>query len=222
MEDNFLKLDRTTQKQVIETIIFASEQPISIEELTSYVESKIDFSDFKMSPFDFSNNEKLELESYILELINEINFELENTNRPYRIIKVANGYTFATHKLFGKILGYLPQFRNKRRFTKAMLETLAIIAYKQPITKPEIEEIRGTNSSEIVNTLLERNLIKIVGRKETLGRPYMYGTTIEFLKVFGLNDLSELPDIDEVKNLIEAKNKREELTLKIDFDGENT
>lgn len=221
MENAFLNLDRTTQKQIVETIIFASEQPVSIDEILLLIDSKIDFTDFQTNSSEFSNFNINNFENYILDLVNEINQELEATNRPYNIIKVANGFTFATNKRFGKILSNLPQFKNKRRFSKAMLETLAIIAYKQPITKPEIEEIRGTNSSEIVNTLLERNLIKIVGRKDTLGRPYMYGTTIEFLKVFGLNDISELPDIEEIKTLIEAKNKREELTLKIDFDDEN-
>jgi len=221
MESKFLKIDKDKQKQIVESLIFASEQPISIDEIIDILENKIDFSDL----YDSSSNVQLlelsNFEAYVLELINEINTELEETGRPYKIIKVANGFTFSTREEFGKIIGSLPHFRNKKRFTKAMLETLAIIAYKQPITKPEIEEIRGTNSSEIVNSLLERNLIKIVGRRDTIGRPFLYGTTIEFLKIFGMNDLSELPNLEEIRTLIEAQNKREELTLKIDFEEEN-
>lgn len=217
MKTSFLQLKRVKQKKIIETLIFASEQPISEEEILDLIESKIDFSEFKEETNEHPYIEITNLEEYILNLIEEINFELLNTNRPYQIIKVANGYAFVTNKEFGKILGTLPQFKNKRRFSKAMLETLAIIAYKQPITKPEIEEIRGTNSSEIVNTLLERNLIKTIGRKDTLGRPFMYGTTNEFLKVFGINNINELPNLDEIRSLIENKSKREELTLKLDF-----
>ncbi len=220
MKTSFLQLNRVKQKQIIETLIFASEQPISEEEILDLIESKIDFSEFKEETNEYFNIEVTNFEEYILGLLEEINLELLNTNRPYQIIKVANGYAFVTKKEFGKILGALPQFKNKRRFSKAMLETLAIIAYKQPITKPEIEEIRGTNSSEIVNTLLERNLIKTMGRKDTLGRPFMYGTTNEFLKVFGINNIDELPNLDEIRSLIENKSKPEELTLKLDFNEE--
>lgn len=220
MHKSFLQLDRNQQKQIIETLIFASEQPLSIDVIIDIIENKIDLSDFKSREDNFPYEEITNFEEYITSLIEELNTELVETNRPYHIIKIANGYIFATRNEFGKILGSLPQFKYKKRFSKSMLETLAIIAYKQPITRPEIEEIRGTNSSEILNTLLERNLIKIVGRKETLGRPFMYGTTIEFLKTFGLNNLSELPNLEEIRALIEAKNKREELTLKIDFGEE--
>jgi len=102
-----------------------------------------------------------------------------------------------------------------------MLETLAIIAYQQPITKPEIEEIRGTNSSEIVNSLLEKNLIQIVGRKDSPGRPFLFGTTNEFLKLFGLNSLDELPNLNEIKSFVNEKNRAEGITLKIEFEQEN-
>lgn len=220
MLKTFLQLDRERQKQVLETLIFASEQPISIDTIVEIINNKLDLSEFQMKHKDVLYEEINNFEEYIVSLIEELNNDLETTNRPYKIMQIAGGYIFATRNEFGKILGSLPQFKHKKRFSKAMLETLAIIAYKQPITRPEIDEIRGTNSNEILNTLLERNLVKIVGRKETLGRPFMYGTTIEFLKTFGLNNLNELPNIEEIRTLIEAKNRREELTLKIDFDGD--
>ncbi len=219
MIEKFLSLDKAYQKQILETLIFASEQPITIYEILDLLD-RIDFSEIHSKNDAHSSIESNKHNDYIKQLIEEINHELVATNRPYLIISVANGYVFATRNEFGKFLGSLPQFKNKKRFSKAMLETLAIIAYKQPITKPEIEEIRGTNSNEIVNSLLERNLIKIVGRKDTIGRPFMYGTTIEFLKIFGINNLNELPNLDEVRSLVEAQNKREELTLKIDFEDE--
>ncbi|MCX7909739.1 MAG: SMC-Scp complex subunit ScpB [Ignavibacteria bacterium] len=221
MLNKFWNLNKTIQKQIIETLIFASEFPISLDELLDIIENKLDFSGLVEQASEITTIEINNVEEVIMNTIEEINSDLQNSNRPYKIIKVANGYTFATRNEFGKILGSLPKFRNKKRFSKAMLETLAIIAYKQPITKPEIEEIRGTNSSEVVNTLLERDLIKIVGRKDTVGRPFMYGTTIEFLKTFGISDLSELPNLEEIRTLIEIKNTREELTLKIDFEEEN-
>ena len=103
-----------------------------------------------------------------------------------------NGYLFATKPEYAKYVGYLSSEKSKRRLSQAALETLAIIAYKQPITKPELESIRGVNSDYILNTLLEKNLIAIKGRAETIGRPLLYATTDEFLKYFGLNKLSDL------------------------------
>ena len=89
--------------------------------------------------------------------------------------------------------------------SQAALETLAIIAYKQPVTKPDIESIRGVNSGDIVNSLLDRELITMLGRSESLGRPLLYGTTSEFLRVFGLNALEDLPKMKEIEELIELQ-----------------
>lgn len=120
---------------------------------------------------------------------------------------------FATRPENSKYLGYLSSEKSKRRLSQAALETLAIIAYKQPITKPEIEHIRGVNSDYILNTLLEKNLIAIKGRSETVGRPLLYATTDEFLIYFGLNKITDLPkprEIDEIMqdaDFIEQKRK---------------
>jgi len=221
MLNNFVELDREIQKRIIEVIIFASEEPIPLQKLSEIIlknrsNNKLDnFSEQIDRPE--SNN----LEQHILHLINEIRDELEQTQRPYTIVEVGGGFTFATIPEFGKVLSLLPSFKNKKRLKKAMLETLAIIAYQQPITKPEIEEIRGTNSSEIVNSLLEKNLIQIVGRKDSPGRPFLFGTTNEFLKLFGLNSLDELPNLNEIKSFVNEKNRAEEITLKIEFEEEN-
>jgi segregation and condensation protein B len=142
-----------------------------------------------------------------------MNSRYDELGLPFRIIAVANGYSYATRPEFSKYVGFLSSERSKRRLSQAALETLAIIAYKQPITKPEIEKIRGVNSDYILNMLLEKNLITISGRAETIGRPLLYGTTDEFLKYFGLNKISDLPrprEIEEImkdEDFLEQKSK---------------
>jgi segregation and condensation protein B len=118
-------------------------------------------------------------------------------------LRIANGYLYATLEAFAKYAGYLSSERAKRRLSQAALETLSIIAYKQPITKPELESIRGVNSDYILTTLLEKNLITIKGRAESVGRPLLYGTTDEFLKYFGLNNLSDLPKPREIEEIMQ-------------------
>jgi hypothetical protein len=104
--------------------------------------------------------------------------------------------------------------RNRKRLSQAALETLAIIAYRQPITKAEIEAIRGVNVSEVVNSLVEKQLVAMVGRSETIGKPLLYGTTEDFLRIFGLNDLSDLPKLREIDDLLKTT------TTLIDMDDE--
>ncbi len=122
-------------------------------------------------------------------------------------------FLFCTKPEYAKYVGYLSSEKSKRRLSQAALETLAIIAYKQPITKPEIESIRGVNSDYMLNTLLEKDLVTISGRADTIGRPLLYITTPEFLKYFGLNNLIDLPkprEIDEImqdEDFIEQKRK---------------
>lgn len=138
---------------------------------------------------------------YITEIIDEINQELTETNRPFKIINVAGGFQYSTKSEFGELLQLIYKSKSKRRLSHASLECLAIIAYKQPISKPEIEQVRGINSNEVVNSLLEKNLIEIVGRKDVLGKPLIYGTTNEFLRMFGLKGLSDLPKLRELEEI---------------------
>ncbi|HEY7715527.1 MAG TPA: SMC-Scp complex subunit ScpB [Candidatus Binatia bacterium] len=134
------------------------------------------------------------------ELLKEIQSDYESQNRGIRLVEVAGGYQLRTAKANAewvkKYLGGRPA-----RISKATLETLAIIAYRQPITKAEVEAIRGVDVDGVIATLLERNLIRAVARKDVPGRPFLYGTTSEFLQLFNLKDLSELPplkDMDEI------------------------
>ncbi|RPI73906.1 MAG: SMC-Scp complex subunit ScpB [Ignavibacteriales bacterium] len=185
---------------VIEALIFSSDDVISPAEILRAVKG-IDGEDTQITTGEID------------EVIDLLNKNYEEQNLSFRILRIANGYLFATTKDYSKYVGYLSSEKSKRRLSQAALETLSIIAYRQPITKPEIEAIRGVNSDYILNTLLEKNLINISGRAESVGRPLLYTTTDEFLKYFGLNKLIDLPkprEIEEIMNdedFIEQKRK---------------
>ena len=190
----------STYISVIEALIFSSDDSLSAEEIIRAIKS-IDGEDIQLT--------KEEVDA----AVNALNQKYSETENSFRILRIANGYLYATLESYAKYVGYLSSERAKRRLSQAALETLSIIAYKQPITKPELESIRGVNSDYILTTLLEKNLITIKGRAETVGRPLLYGTTDEFLKYFGLNNLSDLPkprEIDEImqdEDFLEQKRK---------------
>jgi len=187
-------------KSIIEAIIFASDEPIPETEIIRTVKA-IDGDDIEI------NNEDVK------KTVEELNSTYEQNNLAFKIVKVANGFAHATKHEYAKYVGYISSEKSKRRLSQASLETLAIIAYKQPITKPEIESIRGVNSDYILSALLEKKLITISGRSESVGRPLLYSTTDEFLKYFGLNSLNDLPkprEIDEImldEDFIEQKKR---------------
>ncbi len=144
-----------------------------------------------------------------------INSELSQQNRPFRIVEVAGGFAFQTISQYGQFVGRLYAERSKRRLTQSALETLAIIAYKQPISKPGVEAIRGVSADYVIKSLLEKGLIAIVGREDTVGRPLLYGTTKQFLKHFGLNNIGDLPKPREIEELL--KENEEELAPSIEI-----
>ncbi|MCE9591677.1 MAG: SMC-Scp complex subunit ScpB [Planctomycetes bacterium] len=131
--------------------------------------------------------------------VGELNKIYESTGRSFRIEALANGWQIVTLPRFGAVLAALHRSREQTRLTPAGLETLAIIAYKQPIMRAQIEAIRGVACGEVLRTLIERHLIKITGRAEELGRPILYGTTKTFLEIFGLASLDDLPKAEEFK-----------------------
>ncbi|MCF8240276.1 MAG: SMC-Scp complex subunit ScpB [Melioribacteraceae bacterium] len=186
-----------TYNSIIESLIFASDDPISINEIIHVIQ-EIDGDDTEMKPQDIES------------AVEELNNFYVNNEVSYRIVKIANGYAFATKPEYAKYVGYLSTEKNKRRLSQAALETLAIIAYKQPVTKPEIESIRGVNSDYMLNTLLEKNLVTIKGRAETIGRPLLYGTTDEFLKYFGLNKINDLPKPREIEEIMQDADFQEQ------------
>lgn len=177
-------------KSIIEALIFASDESIQASEIIAAIK-EIDGSETEITPKDVDN------------AVDELNVTFEGDEKPFKIIKIANGYTFATKPEYAKYVGFLSTEKSKRRLSQAALETLSIIAYKQPITKPEIEQLRGVNSDYMINTLLEKNLVNIKGRSETVGRPLLYATTDEFLKYFGLDKISDLPKPREIEEIMQ-------------------
>jgi segregation and condensation protein B len=133
----------------------------------------------------------------VREAIKDLNSQYEESRRSFRIEQVAGGYQILTLPEFGEALKKLHQREIDAKLTKAALETLAIIAYKQPILRADIEAIRGVACGETVRNLMEKRLVNIAGRAEVPGRPILYGTTRRFLEVFGLNSLKDLPQSEE-------------------------
>jgi len=135
----------------------------------------------------------------IAQAIDDLNEAYEQTGRSFRIESVAGGWQVLTLSSFGPLLARMQADRQQSRLSQAALETLSIVAYRQPIMRAEIEAIRGVACGEVLRSLMERRLIKIAGRAEELGRPMLYGTTRQFLKVFGLASLDDLPTVDGLK-----------------------
>ena len=131
--------------------------------------------------------------------------ETDAAGRGVRLAEMAGGWIFVTRDVYAPFVARMLRGKKKMRLSRPALETLAIIAYKQPVTKTEVEAIRGVDSSGVLATLLERNLVTIKGRSKVVGRPLLYGTTPAFLDYFGLNDLSELPRPEELRALVAAR-----------------
>ena len=133
----------------------------------------------------------------VRQAVNDLNLQYEESHRAFRIEQVAGGYQILTMPEFGEALKKLHQREIDAKLTKAALETLAIIAYKQPVLRADIEAIRGVACGETIRNLMEKRLVNIAGRAEEPGRPILYGTTKRFLEVFGLNGLKDLPQSEE-------------------------
>jgi segregation and condensation protein B len=174
---------------VIEALVFASDEPLTTQEIINAVRG-IDGLDTEIS------------EEEIEAAVAELNRNYEATGSAFTILRISHGFSFATRPNHAKYVGFLSTEKSKRRLSNAALETLAIIAYKQPLTKPELEMIRGVNSDYTLNTLMEKNLVTISGRAETVGRPLLYVTTDEFLKYFGLHSIADLPKPREIEEIM--------------------
>lgn len=170
---------------ILESLLFVSSEPISVTRAVAVLEGVT----------------KAEVE----EGLHHLGQALEQDGRGIRLAKVAGGYRLVTKQEYASWVRRLDKTKNPAKLSQSALESLAIIAYKQPLVRAEIEEIRGVETSGVLRTLLERKLVRIVGRKEVPGRPIMYGTTKFFLEHFGLNDLSQLPPLREFKELGEAE-----------------
>ena len=170
-------MNRKEIKYIIESIMFAYGEPIGIKELNAVINE-----DLSPKEIEFMVNSLIE--------------EYKENNRGIQIIKLENKYQMCTNKDYADYIKKVLEPKKRKSLSQATLETLTIIAYKQPITRVDIDEIRGVKSESALQRLSERDLIKDVGRLEVPGRPILYGTTDEFLRQFGLQSLKELPSLD--------------------------
>lgn len=169
-------------QKLIEALIFSSEQPISAAELQTVL-------------FTYSG-EEISLEA-IQEHVERLMGKYESDDFVFEVVKTGGGFQFLSKPYYHKPITVLLQHRSKRKLSVAALECLSIIAYSQPVTKVDIEQIRGVNCDHTIQKLMERDLIRISGRAETAGRPLLYGTTQYFMDYFGINTLEELPKLKE-------------------------
>lgn len=165
-------------------------------EKRSLVEALLFFSGEPLTPAALKAAAEID-ETEIRKIMEGLILDYRNRDGGILITEIANGYQMVTNPAYAAWIRKL-KGSESARLSLAALETLAIIAYKQPIIKAEIEQVRGVNSDGVIKTLLDRRLIKIIGKKEAPGRPLLYGTTREFLQYFGLKDLSELPTLRDL------------------------
>ena len=173
-------MEDSEQRRIIEALVLASNEPVSVQRLASIVPG--------LTP------------SVAKDRINEINTEYQEQDRAFEIWEVAGGFQIRTRAEFS---GYVQELRKDRplRLSQAALETMAIVAYKQPLTRAELELVRGVDSGAILKSLLDRRLLRLVGHRDVPGRPLIYGTSKRFLEVFGLESLKQLPSLRELEEL---------------------
>jgi segregation and condensation protein B len=169
-----------TIESIIEAILFASDEPLSAERLAAIAE--------------FNGGIK-----QVKQCIETLNQQYADAGRSFRIEEIAGGFQMMTLPEYNNWLRKLLRDRGDNKLTPAALETLAILAYKQPVIRADVEAIRGVACGEMIRSLMYKGLVKIVGKAEILGRPLLYGTTKKFLEVFGLSSLKDLPKVEELK-----------------------
>ncbi len=168
-------------KRVLESLLFVSEQPLTVKRAASLLK-------------DTTAEE-------VTAAFKELQAEVEGLGRSFQVVEIGEGFQFLTRPEYHKWAKELYKVVITTRLSKPALEALAIIAYKQPVTRAEVEAIRGVDVANMMQTLLEKKMIRILGRAEAVGRPLLYGTTHEFLVHFGLKDLSDLPRVSEIQEL---------------------
>ena len=188
-------------KKIIESLLFVSDKPLLNREIKAVIKEEL------------PENVKLE------DIMQELQQEYVQLNRAYELKFVADGWTFATKPEYSNWIKKLLKEKTILKLSPSAMEVLAIIAYKQPITRAEIDNVRGVDSGGVIDTLTDRKFIKIVGRKETLGRPLLYGTTQEFLRHFGLSHLSELPVIEVAKDILP---EQKDVVQELPFDNQES
>ena len=170
------RLPVPTPTDVVEALLFASDVPLEAERIREV----LDLGDVGEART----------------LVDELRARYDSTSQGLQIVEVGGGYRMMTRPELAPWLVRLARARTRARLSRPALEALAIVAYKQPVSRPEIDAVRGVNSDAVLENLLERRLVRITGRKEAPGRPYLFETTREFLVAFGLRDLADLPKVE--------------------------
>lgn len=176
-----------TPKQILEALLFASDAPVPLSTLVEVL--------------DGPNA------SEVTTILEELGREFDDSERGVALAEIAGGFQILSRRECAPWIEEMLRSRRKARLSRAGLETLAIVAYKQPITKTEIDGIRGVDSGGSLHTLLERNLVLIRGRSKAVGRPLLYGTTPDFLSYMGINELSDLPELKELGSVLEERER---------------
>jgi len=171
-------------RAALEALLFSSDEPLALALLAESLDAP---------------------RAEVAEALQSLDREYQRRGAGVQVREIAGGHLLVTAPEHAEWVGRLLRGRKRVRLSRAALETMAIVAYKQPVTKTEIEAIRGVDSSAVLATLLERNLVTIRGRSKVVGRPLLYGTTPEFLDYFGLRDLGELPRPEELRALVAAR-----------------
>src|SRR6266487_3872933 len=184
-----------TLSRVIEALLFSAQKPLSIREMTAAIKGADAEDPAAAGPNEFARASETEIAA----ALEELKIEYIQQERAFQIIEKAEGWQLATDPAFARWVRQLFSAPKPARLSAPALETLAIIAYRQPITRADVEAVRGVNIDGVLQTLMERGLVKIAGRAEIPGRPLVYETTEFFLDHFGLRNLDELPNVEELR-----------------------
>jgi segregation and condensation protein B len=175
-------IDRSMARSILEAILFAHEGPVTVPMLGDAIP---------------------ELErDVVVELMDELKRAYDSEARAFEIVRIAGGYQVCTRPEWSTWVARFQRGKRRVRLSRAAVETLGIIAYRQPVTRAEIEDVRGVDAGGVLHTLLERDLITVKGRAKTVGRPLLYATTGDFLEYFGLDSVQDLPKLEEIEELL--------------------
>lgn len=180
-------------QQQIEALIFASEEPLALPTIRQLIAENLD-------------------QGKLQAIVEQLNLEYEESGRSFQIVSIAGGYRFFVRPEFGDTLKKLLAPTIRRKLSHSLLEVLAVIAYNQPVTRGEIQKIRGASPDYALDRLLLRALIEVRGRADAPGKPLQYGTTTEFLDLFNLPTLKELPELREIKEILQEHEEEQSLT----------
>ncbi|MEQ9264247.1 MAG: SMC-Scp complex subunit ScpB [Balneolaceae bacterium] len=192
-------VDGSRLSSVIEALIFSSGEPISGEKIRAII---------------VENEEQIEInEETVSDFVDKLNQRYDENGMSFRIEKLAGGYTFVTQSKYHYWLSVFQHENAYRKLSQSAIESLAIVAYRQPITKPEVDQIRGVDSGYIIRQLMEKALVEVAGRADGPGKPLLYRTTKHFLKHFGLNTVADLPKPREIEEILKDDDMAEHRQL---------